>query len=188
MVKEIYIPTIDYLELVAPVPPPSNKRSSLKRNENAKALWKIFSPNGEFSALLPRNAKINSTSTGEIYEAKSEGIDFFIISQPKNTLQTAGLDDKFLNVLAWVMADAISGLSMKDEWGNTFEINFVRNEKISGQPAKIYAYSLGSCKSKTDGMLIMLAGKKNNYAISIKEANEQDARTQRFLKSLKLKG
>jgi hypothetical protein len=124
--------------------------------------------------------------TGEFYIANTEGISFMILAQPRPSLQTSDLDDKVLNILAWSAFVSMSNLSVSDKWGDSFEMNFIRKETLSGQPAKIYRYTSNSCKDKKDGLFIALLGKKYNYVINISGANEQDARTQRFLKSLKI--
>ena len=107
-----------------------------------------------------------------------------ILPQQK-TLQKSEINNVVLNSLAWGMVVTIRNFALMGNSIDSFEVNFIRDMNISGQPGKLYTYT-ESCSCKTGSTLLVLIGKNKNYGISISGANEQDSRTQHFLKSLKI--
>ena len=181
------------MSLVAPVPfsgDPDDKKSDAaapKKDDRQKPRpWKAFAPaDDEFAAELPDNVETDFSEGVPVYQAGSEGVEFMIISQPKPAEQTSAVDDAVLNSLAWAVVVPTRNLSLLGSSPAGFEVNLVRKENLAGQPARIYAYAVNSCAGKKVGTILTLIGKRRNYAIRIHGANEPDARTQRFIKSLK---
>lgn len=186
MVSEIYIP-IDYL--ISPIPEDTELPAEIEKREKPKREWKTFSPNGELSAELPDNAAPAVRSDKSVlYEADNGDTGFLIHAQPRPDFQNTELDDKVLNTLAWTMVKSTGNLFVKDEWGGLYEINLVGKDPVSGRPARLYAYTVSSCKDKKDGLMLVIIGPKYNYAIDIRGAGEKDEASRRFFDSLKING
>ena len=137
---------------------------------------------------MPGDVKSYRQKEISIYEAEDDDIKFLILSQPKLSMQNPETDEKVLNNLAWSMAESIRNSLLNDKRIENFAIKFLRKEIVSGQTAQIYSYFIGSCQGKTEGVLIVLIGKNNNYAISIRGSmSGEEIRTEGFIESLRIK-
>lgn len=195
LISAIYVPN-DYFIPVVPEPPVAPKPKDLtgkgnlppKESKLPKGVWKIDSLDGELITEMPGDVKSYRQKEISIYEAEDDDIKFLILSQPKLSMQNPETDEKVLNNLAWSMAESIRNSLLNDKRIENFAIKFLRKEIVSGQTAQIYSYFIGSCQGKTEGVLIVLIGKNNNYAISIRGSmSGEEIRTEGFIESLRIK-
>ena len=172
----------------ATVPDAAATKPARLDDEEQKGEWKIFSPEGSFSAELPANAAaFISTADSRIYTASGDGLSFFILETSRSRDLSVTEQDVALNVIAWTLTKYIGSRSLGDGRRNErFESELTRKDKLNEQPARFYAYRMLSCREKTEGTMLFVIGKRKNYGIDIRGAGESDERVQRFLKSLKL--
>jgi hypothetical protein len=151
-----------------------------------KRNWKPFATEGqEIVVDLPDNV---CQGNGGGYIAASEGVMYSIgsIPRPAIALNETAIDGA-LNTMARTFANLRSSAWLGNGVGNSFELKLLKKENVSGEPRKIYAYSLVSCKERKENVLVIQAARGHYYTFDINGANESDPRVQRFLASVKLK-
>ena len=190
-VDSIYIP-YGLVDLVAPLPLENEAKTEPAQpdDENQTREWKVFSPEGGFSAELPANASFSSTSNSRTYTASGNGLSFYIMENTRSSDfrdLSENEQDVALNVIAWTLTKFVGNMFISvGKWNDRFESSLTRKDKFNGRSARFYAYRMISCKETREGTMLFVIGQKKNYAIDIRGAGESDERIQRFLKSLKL--
>lgn len=184
-VDGVYIPF--ELALVEPLDDDAKTEPARFDDEKQVRQWKIFSPEGGFSAELPDNAGFSSSADSRIYTASGNGLSFFIIETASSRDLAENEQDAALNVLAWVLTKYVGNRYVADgRWNDRFESELTRKDKLGDRPARFYTYHMMSCKENKEGIMLFVIGRKKNYSINVRGAGESDERVQRFLKSLKL--
>jgi tetratricopeptide (TPR) repeat protein len=189
-IDHVYIP----FELVYPVSkeneiPPDDTTTKNPRSDEGKHKrdWKIFSPEGGFSALLPSNAAFSSMDDSRIYTADGDGLSFFILETSRTIELSESEQDLALNISAWIITKYFGRSYVGDgKWNDRFESELTRKDKFNDRSARFYSYRIINCREKKEGTMIFVIGKKKNYSININGAAESDERVQKFLKSLKM--
>lgn len=199
-VQSVFTQPLELTRLVAPNPEQDKERDWIDLSDptskgcfpkadraslvQEKRNWKSFAPEGgDFAVELPDNV----CKSGNGYLAASEGVMYSInsIPTPSIPLDQAAIDGT-LNTMARTFAGFHSHFWLEGGAGNSFEMKLLRKENPTGQPRKIYAYFEIACNVRTENVLVVQAAKTRYYTMEVIGANESDARTQRFLKSLKV--
>ena len=175
------------LELTPPIGGPSPTEptaASQSASTQQKYDWKTLIAAEDLTIDLPDN--ITEAYSG--YSAASEGVVYSITPTERTSIQAdPTVADRILNTLARSYIRLASRGWLDAGLGNTLEMKLLKKEMVTGEPQKHYAYVLGSCTEKKEGVLVVLASKAHFYTIGIYGANDSDPRVQRVLSSIKVK-
>jgi len=193
LVRQIYIPAEQTFESLLH----NNKekirqaREDREKEQTAKLQekhdWKNFAPaDEELTAELPDNVRAIDGDAHR-YEASSESVSYLIFSWSRQAVHTnSSQDSDVLNVFAWDHVNTMNHW-LDSSTARAFEIRLLRKGVASGQPSRAYSFADISCSGKTQGTMIVYAGKTRYYQVLIAGADESDPRVQHFLNSIKFK-
>jgi hypothetical protein len=164
----------------SPSPTPPSKSALAQQKHD----WKTVTAAEDLSVDLPDNAVTNEAG----YEAGSEGVGYMVLSTNRTASQVdPRVLDGTINTLARTYVELAIGRWLSNGPGKTFSVKFLRKEVVHNEPRKVYAYTLGSCTENLEGILVVQASQEHLYTFDILGANETDARTQRLIRSIKVK-
>ena len=193
-VKQIYIPAEQTFESLL-----HNDREKIRKGREdrekeqtaklqEKHDWKNFAPaDEELTAELPDNVRPMIDGDAHRYDATSESVSYVIFSWSRQAVHTnSSQDNDVLNAFAWDYVNTMN-LWLDSSTARAFEIRLLRKGVASGQLSRAYSFAHISCSGKTQGTMIVYAGKTRYYQVFIAGADESDPRVQHSLNSIKFK-